>query len=116
MSESSSTHEAEPEFEPRAHGSATERAERLVDRFGQRLSAAREQMAARAAASEGQPQRPSKERAEEMLDRAGEQVGRFAATVSHRLRKLAAHAREEAEDIWAEAQSKRHDSGTTSHG
>jgi hypothetical protein len=115
MSESSGTHEAGPESEPRAHSSATERAERLVDRFGQHLNAAREQMAARAA-SEGQPQRPPKERAEEMLDHAGEQVGRFAATASHQLRKLAARAREEAEDIWAEAQSKRRDADTTLHG
>ena len=47
------------------------------------------------------------ERAEEMLDRAGEQVGRFASVLSLRLRQVFALAREEAEDMWAEAQSMR---------
>ncbi len=47
------------------------------------------------------------QRAEEMLDRAGEQVGRFASLLSLRVRQVAALAREEAEDMWAEAQSMR---------
>lgn len=48
-------------------------------------------------------------RAEELVDRAGERVGQFATTLRQRLQVVAARAREEAEDIWAEAQSKRHD-------
>lgn len=46
-------------------------------------------------------------RAEELLDRAGEQVGRFASELGVRLRRAAARAREEAEDVWAEAQALR---------
>lgn len=93
--------------------SATERAERLVEQFGQRLGATREQLAARATASDGQAQRPATERAEELLDRAGEQVGRFAAVAGHEMRRFIARAREEAEDIWAEAQNKRQGGGPT---
>ena len=51
--------------------------------------------------------RPATERAEETLDQAGERLGVFAATVGQRLRKAVALAREEAEDILAEAQSLR---------
>ena len=51
--------------------------------------------------------RPATERAEETLDKAGERLGIFAATVGRQLRKTAALAREEAEDILAEAQSLR---------
>ena len=43
-------------------------------------------------------------RAEEMLDSMGEQLGQLASLAGPRVRKLAELAREEAEDIWAEAQ------------
>ncbi len=46
-------------------------------------------------------------RAEEIVDRAGERMGSLAATLSHQVLVLAARAREEAEDIWAEARSMR---------
>lgn len=91
--------------------SPVERAEHLVDRFGQRLNTAREQMAGRSAAQSsgnGQPQRPAMERAEETLDRVGHQVGIYAARTGHELRKFFARAREEAEDMWAEAQNMSH--------
>ena len=51
--------------------------------------------------------RPATQRAEETLDRVGERLGVFAAALGHQVRKSAALAREEAEDIWAEAQSLR---------
>lgn len=62
--------------------------------------------------------RPPVERAEALVDRAGEQVGqagaqagqrlgRWAAGLSHQLRLVVAQTREEIEDIWAEAQSVR---------
>ena len=51
--------------------------------------------------------RPAADRAEESLDRAGEKIGLFAATVSRQVRKSVALAREEAEDMLAEAQSLR---------
>jgi hypothetical protein len=47
------------------------------------------------------------ERAEEMVDQMGERIGHYATLVGHGLLKLAARAREEAEDIWAEAQNIR---------
>ena len=51
--------------------------------------------------------RPATERAEESVEKAGERMGVFAATAGHHVRKAVALAREEAEDIWAEAQSLR---------
>jgi hypothetical protein len=51
--------------------------------------------------------RPATERAEELLDRLGEGVGRVVARAKPRVLMLAALAREEAEDIWAEAQHMR---------
>ena len=55
----------------------------------------------------GAAQRPTTERAAEMVDQAGEQVGRLAADLGHRLQVFIARAREEADDIVAEAQSMR---------
>ncbi len=49
--------------------------------------------------------RASTERAEELMDRIGQRVGYIASLADLRVRKMAALAREEAEDIWAEAQS-----------
>lgn len=46
-------------------------------------------------------------RAEAMVDGAGAQLGTLATVVSHQLRRAAALAREEAEDLWAEAQQIR---------
>lgn len=92
----------------RADRSPTARAQQLVDQFGQRLSAARAQIAARAQATDGQPQRPATERAEEMMDRVGEQLGTWTVRATTEIRRLLARAREEAEDIWAEAQNTSH--------
>ncbi len=51
---------------------------------------------------------PAMERAEKLVDRLGERTGALVSLAGLRLRKLAARAREEAEDVWAEAQSVRH--------
>jgi len=51
--------------------------------------------------------RTSTARAEELVDRLGESVGHFASLAGLRLLKVAALAQEEAEDVWAEAQSIR---------
>ncbi len=48
-------------------------------------------------------------RAEELVDRMGERLGHFFSQVSRRAEWAIARAREEAEDIWAEAQSIRRD-------
>jgi hypothetical protein len=47
------------------------------------------------------------ERAEALLDGMGEQINHFAALAGPSIRKFVALAREEAEDIWAEAQEIR---------
>ena len=87
--------------------SPTRRAQQLVDQFGQRLTAARAQMAAKAKTTDGQ-QRPATERAEELMDRAGEQIGKWTMRATTEARRLFARAREEAEDMWAEAQNVSH--------
>ncbi len=46
-------------------------------------------------------------RAEELVDQIGERLGHFATLVSQRAQWAIARAREEAEDIWAEAQEIR---------
>ena len=51
--------------------------------------------------------RPATERAEELVDRVGESVGHLASLAGWRMLKVAAFVREEAEDVWAEAQSVR---------
>ena len=51
--------------------------------------------------------RPTMERAEELVDRLGQRAGQIGTELGQRLLRLAARAREEAEDIWAEAQSMR---------
>ena len=57
------------------------------------------------------PARPAMERAEELVDRVGRRVGPLASLVGLRLLRVAALAREAAEDIWAEAQSARDERG-----
>lgn len=46
-------------------------------------------------------------RAEEAFDDAGQRVGQFALIAGQYLRQFTARAREEAEDIWVEAQNVR---------
>lgn len=58
-------------------------------------------------ARDGGETRPATERAEELVDRLGGRLGLFAALTALQLRRLAARAREEAEDLWAEAESVR---------
>ncbi|MDQ6831774.1 MAG: hypothetical protein M3008_00115 [Chloroflexota bacterium] len=45
--------------------------------------------------------------AEEVFDDAGQRVGQFALIAGQYLRQFTARAREEAEDIWVEAQNVR---------
>jgi hypothetical protein len=47
------------------------------------------------------------QRAEEMVDRLAANIGSFVQRFGHQVVRLAARAREEAEDIWAEADSIR---------
>ena len=49
--------------------------------------------------------RPATERAEELADCMGQRLGYVTARLGLRIRQATARAREEAEDMWAEAQS-----------
>ncbi len=53
------------------------------------------------------PDRSVTDRAEESLDQIGERVGKFAASAGQYLKRFTARTREEAEDMWAEAQQLR---------
>jgi hypothetical protein len=62
----------------------------------------------KAASADGAaPNSETMQRAEEIVDRLGEQIGQYATAFGRALLRLAARAREEAEDIWAEAQHLR---------
>lgn len=105
----------EPMNDPTADRPPTERAEALLGRLGQRFSQSRTQFSQaleqRAARANGDgtahDTRPATERAEEMLDRAGERVGTLASTAGFQVRRWFARAREEAEDMLAEARTVR---------
>jgi hypothetical protein len=51
--------------------------------------------------------RQTMQRAEQLADQLGERVGQYVAAFGHNVLKWVARAREEAEDIWAEAQAIR---------
>lgn len=53
------------------------------------------------------PKKSATERAEELLNRVGWNAGFFGSMIGTRIARVAAYAREEAEDLWAEAQSIR---------
>lgn len=63
-------------------------------------------------AHDEQSVRPAEERAEELVDRMGQRLGHLAALAALRILKVAALARETAEDVWAEAQSIRRGEGS----
>lgn len=50
---------------------------------------------------------PAMERAETLVDEAGERVSQWGQVANHRLQVIFARLREEGEDIWAEAQTIR---------
>lgn len=53
------------------------------------------------------PDQTTTERAEETFDAMGQRIGIFALAARDHLARLSARAREEAEDMWAEAQHLR---------
>jgi hypothetical protein len=63
--------------------------------------------AAPAAGANEQPERSSIERAEALADRFSTQVAVVTSVVGHGLLRFLSRMREEAEDLWAEAQSIR---------
>lgn len=82
-----------------------------------RASAAQPKKAEAAPSAEGThpSPRPASERAEMILDEWGQRIGRSASLTLQQLRKAAARAREEAEDILAEAQHIRRSDDGKSH-
>ncbi|HZC79704.1 MAG TPA: hypothetical protein VE258_18260 [Ktedonobacterales bacterium] len=50
---------------------------------------------------------PPTERAEVLVDQLGQKLGQWSGTAGERLRRFWARAREEGEDMWAEAQDIR---------
>lgn len=52
---------------------------------------------------------PAKERAEELVDQAGQRAGQWVQVNGLRMRRAMAFAREELEDMWVEAQQMRHE-------
>lgn len=81
----------------------------------EQVRADKSESAGRGAGDAGGPvQDAATARAEALVDGLGEQLGTLATTAGHRIRRGAALAREEAEDIWAEArqihQARRRDS------
>lgn len=104
---------AQQHHEPPEERPYVARAEDLLNHLGQRFAQSRaqfsqalEQRATQANGNGHTPDtRPATERAEELLDRAGERVGAYASIAGTHLRRWLARAREEAEDILAEARS-----------
>ncbi len=70
------------------------------------MSAAADGRRARAQDEPAAPD-PAMARAEEMVDQMGERLGQFLSQAGRYAQKAMARAREEAEDIWAEAQEMR---------
>ncbi len=68
---------------------------------------ARAPKAATSDSSVGEQEQSATARAEEVFDDAGQRVGQFALIAGQYLRQFTARAREEAEDIWVEAQNVR---------
>ena len=56
-----------------------------------------------------EPAKLAQERAEKLVDAMGQRLGLFVAFVGFQIQKAGARVREEAEDVWAEAQNIRHE-------
>jgi len=116
--------------------SATERAEELFNRMGQRFgyltalatqrlqrvattireeadrldepqSASGEQSNGSAAGRTEEAHRQATAKAEQMVDQVGQRISQYTAIAGLQLQRVVARAREEAEDMWAEAQNIR---------
>lgn len=118
----------------------TEKAEELLDRTGRRIGLFAGQVtqriqgittSLRKSAGQGaaheqpetvqetaqaeKPGQPATEKAEALVDRIGERVGIFAAVAGLQIMRTTALLREGVEDMWAEAQSIRHQSRSKPH-
>ncbi|MBV9229632.1 MAG: hypothetical protein JOZ18_09995 [Chloroflexi bacterium] len=78
-----------------------------VDRVGQQNTTAEEKASQPTIASAEEKGKLAMERSEELVDRMARRLSHYASLVGFQVQKAAALAREEAEDIWAEAQNIR---------
>ena len=76
-----------------------------TDQVGQQNTASRENSSQSAPAGDRSEQ--MMERSEELVDRAAQQLTAYAVRAGYQIQKATARLREEAEDMWAEAQNIR---------
>ena len=81
----------------------------LGERFGRLIASATRSVRGFTDGAATATERPAIERAEVLVNRIEGSVAGLAAAASYSARRIAARAREEAEDIRAEAEMKRHD-------
>lgn len=95
--------------------SRVERAEEMLGRLGERIggtmAGATRPVRSMAESGADGDVRPAVVRAEAVVSRLEDTIGAYATVIGRRLQRLAARAREEAEDIWAEAQHVRSERG-----
>ncbi|HET9014477.1 MAG TPA: hypothetical protein VFN57_02700 [Thermomicrobiaceae bacterium] len=94
------SHETAGPADGATESQAVQRAEELVDRMGGAISHFVDQVRGEATGRSGTT-------AEEGAEQAGERVGRFVSRIGVESMRAVARAREELEDIWAEAQHVR---------
>lgn len=111
--------------QPAATRSATERAEEMLNRVGKRFGtfavtagqrvqqtaavvrerpAQRGQPVSKSTAKSTEPEEETLERADQLVSLMEFRLKRFTASMSRTLQRTTARVREEAEDMWAEAQ------------
>jgi hypothetical protein len=90
----------------------TEHAPRAHQRDSSGDAEERKSAAERSPDGEQGPSDDRMRRAEEMADRIGERIGHYASVAGLGILRFAARAREEIEDIWAEAQHIRRAKGS----
>ncbi len=82
-----------------------------ADRLDQPEASSQEKPGPTKAARTEESGKPTTERAEELVDRLGRRISHYTALTSLQILRATARVREEAEDMWAEAQNIRQESG-----
>lgn len=90
------------------HATASIREE--ADRLDQPNTSPEEKPASPALAQAQESGEQATERAEELVDQLVQRIGHFTALTGLQIQRVAARAREEVEDMWAEAQNIRQES------
>jgi hypothetical protein len=92
-------------------GTATYRIEQIMNnvRFSAPFQTSdTQQESERSLQSSGETAQPAFDRAEEFVQRAEQNMGRWTARLSQQSQRMVARMREDLEDMWAEAQHMRH--------